>query len=35
MRSLKDFYLDYHLDLRAFYQRAASAGHAVIKVVWA
>ncbi|GAA3379363.1 hypothetical protein GCM10020367_62580 [Streptomyces sannanensis] len=25
----------FHFGLRAFYQRAASAGHAVIKVVWA
>jgi hypothetical protein len=28
-------FLDYHRDLQAFYGRAASAGHAVVKVVWA
>ncbi|MEV6654951.1 DUF1877 family protein [Streptomyces sp. NPDC051219] len=32
---MKNFYLPYYLDLQAFYQRAASAGHAMIKVVWA
>ncbi|MFB7447766.1 DUF1877 family protein [Streptomyces sp. NPDC056194] len=28
-------YLEHHESLRGFYGRAASAGHAVIKVVWA
>ncbi|WP_031524586.1 DUF1877 family protein [Streptomyces sp. NRRL F-5123] len=28
-------FLDYHSDLRRFYGRAASAGHAVVKALWA
>lgn len=28
-------FLDYHGDLQGFYGRAASAGHAVVKVLWA
>jgi hypothetical protein len=28
-------FLNHHRDLRGFYGRAASAGHAVVKVVWA
>ncbi|MFI6560750.1 DUF1877 family protein [Streptomyces sp. NPDC050534] len=28
-------FLDHHEDLRDFYGRAASAGHAVVKAVWA
>ncbi|MET7518656.1 DUF1877 family protein [Streptomyces sp. NPDC005480] len=28
-------FLDYHRDLQGFYGRAASAGHAVVKAVWA
>ncbi|WP_426368433.1 DUF1877 family protein [Streptomyces sp. E-08] len=28
-------YLEHHRDLQGFYERAASAGHAVVKVVWA
>ncbi|MFE7598413.1 DUF1877 family protein [Streptomyces sp. NPDC057494] len=28
-------YLAHHRDLQGFYERAASAGHAVVKVVWA
>ncbi|MET9448953.1 DUF1877 family protein [Streptomyces cinerochromogenes] len=27
--------LDHHRNLRGFYERAASAGHAVVKAVWA
>ncbi|MCX4774520.1 YfbM family protein [Streptomyces sp. NBC_01260] len=27
--------LDHHMDLQGFYGRAASAGHAVVKAVWA
>ncbi|PWI17973.1 DUF1877 domain-containing protein [Streptomyces sp. Act143] len=28
-------FLEYHRDLRGFYGRAAAAGHAVVKAVWA
>ncbi|MFI7413971.1 DUF1877 family protein [Streptomyces sp. NPDC049627] len=28
-------FLDYHRDLQTFYGRAAAAGHAVVKAVWA
>ncbi|WP_225828447.1 DUF1877 family protein [Streptomyces naphthomycinicus] len=28
-------FLDHHRDLRAFYGRAAAAGHGVVKAVWA
>ncbi|MFF4764653.1 hypothetical protein [Streptomyces sp. NPDC001292] len=28
-------FLDHHKDLEGLYQRAASAGHAVVKAVWA
>ncbi|UXY32891.1 YfbM family protein [Streptomyces sp. HUAS TT20] len=28
-------FLNYHRDLLGFYERAASAGHAVVKAVWA
>ncbi|MFF3214323.1 hypothetical protein ACFYYB_27120 [Streptomyces sp. NPDC002886] len=27
--------LDHHRNLQGFYERAASAGHAVVKAVWA
>ncbi|MFC9590879.1 hypothetical protein ACFTUC_14000 [Streptomyces sp. NPDC056944] len=28
-------YLEHHRDLQGFYERASSAGHAEVKVVWA
>ncbi|MFI1714635.1 DUF1877 family protein [Streptomyces litmocidini] len=31
----KEEYLEHHESLRSFYARAASSGHAVVKVVWA
>ncbi|MFI1658092.1 DUF1877 family protein [Streptomyces sp. NPDC020472] len=32
---LRQEYLEHHESLRSFYGRAASSGHAVVKVVWA
>ncbi|KPI07886.1 DUF1877 family protein [Streptomyces mirabilis] len=32
---IRQEFLDIHQDLQAFYGRAASAGHAVVKAVWA
>ncbi|MGY1545260.1 DUF1877 family protein [Streptomyces sp. MN6] len=31
----REEFLDHHRGLRRFYGRAAAAGHAVVKVVWA
>ncbi|WP_129307228.1 DUF1877 family protein [Streptomyces sp. L2] len=33
--AVRQEFLDIHQDLQGFYRRAASAGHAVVKAVWA